>query len=62
MKRTLRLRKETLGELGADELRSVVGAGGTHVTCYTGLTYCGICGVVVERPDIPSIDTPCQTT
>ncbi|HWL34688.1 MAG TPA: hypothetical protein VNQ77_00705 [Frankiaceae bacterium] len=42
MKRTLVLRAETLSELAADELRSVVGAG-THVTCYTGITVCGIC-------------------
>lgn len=38
------LRTEALAELGSPDLAAVAGAAdGTHVTCYTGLTVCGIC-------------------
>lgn len=60
--RRLTLAKETLGELGTDELRRVVGAG-THVTCETGITYCPCNALtdIIDRPAIGTIDTPCQT-
>jgi hypothetical protein len=38
VKRTLTLRRETLAELAADDLRAVHGASG--VACYTGVTWC----------------------
>ena len=59
MKRTLRLHKQTLSELTTTEMTSVVGADGTHLTCYTGLTVCGICDVEVVT--IESINRPCPT-
>ncbi len=47
MTRTLTLRKDTLAELTADDLRAVTGgdAGITYTCflCHTGLTVCGIC-------------------
>ncbi len=45
MRRTLSLKKETLAELGPDELGSVVGGPGTHITCYTGITHCDLCDI-----------------
>ena len=59
MKRTLSLKKESLSELRTDDLSSVVGAGGTHLTCYTGLTWCDLCQI--DRTPIPTVDSPCQT-
>lgn len=44
MKRALSLKKETLAEIGPDDLRSVLGAG-THITCATGITYCELCDI-----------------
>lgn len=62
MKRTLRLHKQTLAELTTDEMTSVVGADGTHLTCYTGITVCGLCGALVgDLPDVATIDSPCGT-
>ena len=44
MTKRLVLRRETLAEITADDLRGVVaGVEGTHLTCYTGITVCGIC-------------------
>ena len=44
MRRTLRLDTERLTELATTEMQHVVGGGpGTHITCETGLTVCGIC-------------------
>ena len=57
MKRATRLvlKKETLTELGTDELRAVAGAaGGTHITCATGITYC-VCNEILEP--IPTLHT-----
>ncbi|HEV2890923.1 MAG TPA: class I lanthipeptide [Frankiaceae bacterium] len=45
--RRLTLAKETLAALTPDELRTVAGGPGTHLTCYTGLTDCD-CNVMVE--------------
>lgn len=49
MKRHLSLRKETLTRLDPDDLGRVHGAAadGTHVTCYTGLTYC-VCDELIN--------------
>lgn len=58
--RRLTLAKETLTELGTDEMRLVVGAG-THITCQTGVTYCPAVTTIVDRPAIGTIDSPCQT-
>lgn len=41
--RKLSLTTDRLAELSTDELGGVVGGPGTHITCYTGLTVCGIC-------------------
>jgi hypothetical protein len=60
MIRTLALKRESLTELTTDELTHVVGADGTHITCYTGLTYCPCTGLIND-PEIPSIDSPCGT-
>lgn len=60
MTRRLSLKKESLTELGTDELTLVVGGPGTHVTCYTGLTYCPCTGLIND-PDIATIDSPCGT-
>ena len=59
--RRLTLAKETLTELGTDELHAVVGGPGTHVTCYTGLTWCAPCNQLINDPTISSVDQPCQT-
>ncbi len=50
MRRTLHLKKETLAEIGPDELRSVVGGPGTHILCASGLTYCEVCDDVEVAP------------
>lgn len=49
MRRTLALQKETLAELGPDQLGSVVGAG-THITCATGITFCELCDIIELAP------------
>lgn len=60
MKRSARLvlARETLAELGSDDLRDVAGGPGTHVTCYTGLTVCGICDVHIL---LPTSNCPTET-
>ena len=60
MARKLTLKKESLTELGSDELTRVVGGPGTHVTCQSGLTYCP-CTALIDDPEIATIHSPCGT-
>ncbi|HWL34693.1 MAG TPA: class I lanthipeptide [Frankiaceae bacterium] len=66
MKRALVLKKETLTQLGTDELAAVAGGGTvTEFTC-TGMsvTFCTVCTVttaVSDIPDVATIDSPCGT-
>jgi hypothetical protein len=58
-KRTLRLSKETLADLTADDMR-LLAAGSPPPTYYTCLTDCGICDVVLPATlrceyEIPTI-------
>lgn len=46
MKR-LRLHRDTLSELAAEDLTAVVAGGDTTSTCNTGLTVCGPCDIQV---------------
>lgn len=44
MRKHLVLRREALAEITAADLSAVVaGVEGTHLTCYTGITVCGLC-------------------
>ena len=56
MKRKLTVKKETLTELWADELRMVAGGHDDSIspTC-TGNTYC----YCIHRPAITTLDIPC---
>lgn len=66
VKRTLSLRKETLTELGTDELGAVAGGGTvTEFTC-TGMsvTFCTVCTVttaVSDLPEVATVHSPCGT-
>jgi hypothetical protein len=54
--RSLRLRKETLAELGTDDLAAVAGAGSTSCVTYTVVpTGCWCTGIY------PSLNVPCHS-
>lgn len=59
--RTLTLKRETLAELGAEDLRVVAG-GSPPPTYYTCLTQCGVCEItgVLCPATLPSIDVVCS--
>lgn len=66
MKRALVLKKETLTQLGTDELAAVAGGGTiTEFTCTAhSLTYCTVCTVttaVSDTPEVATIHSPCGT-
>ncbi len=60
MRRPLALRKDTLTELAADDLRGV--AGGSAATCYSCLDCVwDLTEALVNDYDIPTLQSPCAT-